>query len=297
MPSSTLWDRPLKEECTLPGAVSWFAWFPTPEFSLDFKPEDGFLDAACDTSAFVVEKIESSELREVEAVYSFFLQFNPAVNGSSLPRCPAGVIVEADFFDPADLSHLQTNLAICRALARCGAVALFDMKAWRFWDRDEILAFKPQRNFAVSEHVSVFNMQHPAVGPFCQTRGLCKFARPELYVTGVAQADRNVPEFLNELALRLALGKVYGEGAVVQLPHPAGTLPPVTFEPHEDDSVEPQPTHQLGTNRFGNSSLRIVDFDEETPEARPDARYLLAALRGVDSGGASGPINFEGWGD
>ena len=300
MSTSALWGRPLLEECGLPGSISWVAWFAQ-DVSLDFiASDDGFPTAQPDTSGFVITKIPAPALREVEAVYNFFVQFNPALQPKLLPGCKVGVAVEALFADPADLSYLQTNLAICRGLARLGAVALFDTKAWRFWDGDEMFNFASERNFAIAEHISVFNMNHPKIGPYCHTRGLCKFARPEVFVTGLTEADQHIPEFLNELALRLALGKNYENQVVVQLEHPTGVLPPVTFEAFLDDTQDPEPKHGMGTNRFGNASIRVVDFDEEVPEARPDCKFLLAALRdqgasGYDRESSGLGINFQAW--
>ena len=297
---AALWDRPFLDSCELPGSTSWVAWLPD-DTPLEFMAtEDGFPTSEPDTSGFAVSNIPSQALREVEAVYGFFSQFNPALQPRLLSACEVGVVVEASFSDPADLSYLQTNLAICRGLARLGAVALFDTKALRFWVRDEILSFDSERKFAVAEHVSVFKVKHPQRGPFFHTRGLCKFARPEIFVTGVTEADLQVSEFLNELALRMALGKNYEDKVVVQLEHPAGTLPPVTFEAFPDDSEDPEPGHGMGTNRFGNASIMVVDFDEEVPEARPDCRHLLAALRDHDGSGYQSEtsglgINFQAW--
>jgi hypothetical protein len=277
------WTRPAMQSSIFEARVFWLAWFPDSDFELRFEArEDGFLTEEPDLGGLTIRDVPVETLREVEQAFKPVLEFTPEVNPRLLAQCRIGMCVAGQFPDPRDLAHLQTGTAILRGLCRLGALAVFDMLGQRFWDGDELLDLAPDRHFDIREHVTVLTRSAPpGQGILAHTRGLTKFARPEIFMRGLSDADQaTVPDFLNELALRSALGKHYRERSLVRLTPPAGPLPMVGFRCYLDDSAEANPPHGMGRNMFGNASIEVVDFDEEFQQPLEDCQLVLAALRG-----------------
>ena len=227
---------------------------------------------------FFLQPVPAGALREVEEDFAQLMAFNRLLDPKNLPECQHGLVVAADFPDPDDLSHLQTATAILRGLARLGAVAFFDLLSQRFWDWDEMLALEPERSFVIREHVSlqIRPDELPLTGLVCQTRGMLKFARPDIFLRGFTEPNaRMVSDFVNELAYRAALGADLHSSLILELPHPTGTLSPITFRAYPDDTLDMRPLHGLGQNAFANASIEVVDFDSANARAGAGCPILL----------------------
>lgn len=133
------------------------------------------------------------------------------------------------------LAGLQGGMALCRALARSGAIAVLDVVALRWWTAAELLALAPDRPFDVREHVVV-----ACDAGFCHTRGLAKFARPDVGARG----EDKLP-VVQALAIALALGLAPKDGETLRLAH---TDWRVTARP--DDTAQAAP-------RFFNRWLEL----------------------------------------
>ena len=199
----------------------------------------------------------------------------------ALSCCQVGVSVQGTFDDPDDLTYLQTSVAICRGLARLGAVAFFDVQAQRCWDGDDIFDLSPKSDFLIRSHIGIFATTH-VTGHHSYTRGMRKFARPDVFLRRMMINDiQKVTLLLNQIAWYMAIGKVFDEKTVLRIPSPTtgGPLPPLILKPFPDDTDVPEPEHGYESNKFKNSSFQVVDFDEEEFEERTDARFFLSALR------------------
>ena len=213
----------------------------------------------------------------------------PGIDLDQLKRCRYGVVVEAECDDPSDLTQLQIGAAVCKAFAEMDAVAVLDVIGDRWWSPQALRTLLPDRPFAIEEHITVTgesNERKPGSGHLCHTRGMRKFARPELFLRGIDLAEFNAAaQLLNELGDRMATGKNYGPRNVVII-HPTedSTLPPVAFIEHADDSGNPAPSHGLGSQMFNSGTLEVVDYDEakKGPSAQ-GAKGVLAAIRELTS--------------
>jgi hypothetical protein len=137
--------------------------------------------------------------------------------------------------DGKTLAGLQGGMALCRAWARSGAIAVLDVVALRWWRAEELLALKPDRPFDVTEHVAI-----TLEDGFCHTRGLAKFARPDVGARGADKAP-----VVQALAAAMAQGLDPRDGETMRLAH---TVWKLTAQP--DDSGQPAP-------RFFNSWLEL----------------------------------------
>jgi hypothetical protein len=138
--------------------------------------------------------------------------------------------------DARTLAGLQGGMALCRALARAGAIAVLDVVALRWWRGSELLALAPDRPFDLREHVTL-----ACEDGFCHTRGMAKFARPDVGAHG-----RDKEPVVQALAGAMALGLAPEDGESLRLAHTVWTV-----TAHPDDSARPAP-------RFFNRWLELA---------------------------------------
>ena len=137
---------------------------------------------------------------------------------------PEGFVIRAELADAPDLDALRDGIGLVSALMATGGVAVvdpqllmaFDAQAWRarFFARPE---------FDVRDHVLMLCDAEGADGIgapgrlHVHTRGLRKFARPDLSVRRVPAAARDAAgELLQQLAQWQALGGCLHAGQTVQ---------------------------------------------------------------------------------
>lgn len=186
-------------------------------------------------------------------------------------RCSRYVAIETVLPDPPTLSVLQAALAVLCALAvEQDLVLALDGSIGRWWSPAELAALDSERPFDLDEHVGVFVEsveRKPGVGHLTRTRGLGKFARPDV----CGRAPRRQAEWLSELLRDLA--RLLAEGEVV-LPgdrlHVA-SVPPVTLIPRSENCLEDAPPAEAPLYE-----LRDLDADGRPG---PDCAALLAALK------------------
>jgi hypothetical protein len=158
------------------------------------------------------------------------------------------ITIELD--DPPDLTHLQLAWAVASRLAQAGSKFILDVYACNWLAGPAVAAMQPDRAFAVRQEVSLIAETVPAAGfghPV-HTRGMIKFARPDL-IAGVP-ADRigHTGQILNHLALMLANGNQLTLGQQLRFDG-ARTLKVTTYEP---DASTPQVN-------LANDGLLLVD--------------------------------------
>lgn len=135
----------------------------------------------------------------------------------------------AGTLDGKTLRGLQGGMALCRAWARAGAIAVLDVVALRWWRAEELLALAPDRPFEIQEHISL-TLEDDEHG-FCHSRGMAKFARPDLGGQGGAMAP-----YLNALGAAMALGLDPRDGETVALGDAVWRL---TAHPDDASSAAP----------------------------------------------------------
>lgn len=91
--------------------------------------------------------------------------------------------------DTGNLVHLQAAWAVCQWLVARGATVVLDAQTTHYWKGADVASWPAERPFTLSVDVRVTVEADPGA-PFglVHTRGLQKFGRPDLVVTGVPSA-------------------------------------------------------------------------------------------------------------
>jgi hypothetical protein len=128
----------------------------------------------------------------------------------------SSVRVELD--DPADLTHLQLAWAVATWLAKAGCFAVLDGYAINWLPGSAVAALPPDRPFAVQKEISLVAETEPTpgFGHAVHTRGMIKFARPDLIAGVPAERIENTGRILNHLARMLADGHVLTPGQTLR---------------------------------------------------------------------------------
>jgi hypothetical protein len=198
------------------------------------------------------------------------LASRPEHERSDVDRAQRYATIEADLADPPILTVLCGALAILRALADEGDLVLAcDLATARWWAPDELAALAPDRPFELDEHVQVVVEaveRRPGVGHLVRSRGLGKFARPDVGGRGPRRDAERLSEVLRDVARVLADGAALEPGARVEL----RALGPCTFVPRPDDALGDAPADEAPL-------YELRDLGPDGPG--PDCAGLLAALR------------------
>ncbi|MFN8609652.1 MAG: hypothetical protein U0931_19085 [Vulcanimicrobiota bacterium] len=235
-----LWTRPLYQPSAQRSFLFWVVWLDRPAAELFIDPKrHGFPGGP--SAGLELDIIEDSEW------LGSFLH-GPIANMADFPleplgQCPRAVLIRGHFPDSAELRALQTGMAFLKAYVDLGALAAIDLVATRWWQPSEIMALRPDRPFDPHEHISVVSERGEE--HFCNTRGMAKFARPELFVRKVpAHRIQEVADTIWGLARQMADGKLLTE-------HPQLRAWP-------DDTDQDEPAHGIAPSMFRNSSLELV---------------------------------------
>jgi hypothetical protein len=117
--------------------------------------------------------------------------------------------------DAPTLTHLQACWGVAQWLCERGATVVLDAQTQRYWRRDEVLDWPANRPFNLSTDVTVSVEETPLPdGTFLvHTRGLARFARPDLLLPGIAKPEWDkAGGVLRTLAAELAAGAVFKAG-------------------------------------------------------------------------------------
>ncbi len=133
---------------------------------------------------------------------------------------PEGFVIRAELADAPDLDALRDGIGLVSALMAAGGVAAIDPQLLTAFDADAWRArFFARPDFDVRDHVLMLcDADEQAPGRLhVHTRGLRKFARPDLSLRRVPAAARDAAgELLQRLAEWQALGGRFRAGQTVQ---------------------------------------------------------------------------------
>ena len=132
----------------------------------------------------------------------------------ALDAAAGGYAVRVRLADPADLSHLQLAWATATQLAAVTTTVVFDVLAGIWHPGGAVAAQAPERPFSITREISVVYERQPtpAFGHPVHTRGMTKFARPDLIAGVSASQIPGTARILNHLAAMLADGAVLTPG-------------------------------------------------------------------------------------
>jgi hypothetical protein len=183
-------------------------------------------------------------------------------------------IVRGQFPDAPDLNYLRNTAGVVSAIADTpGTLAIFDALATTWWRLGEWReAFVDRSEFHIADHIFITVTDDPSRHPgiWTHTRGMVKFARPELEIRHLSgdydtrnPAIRASGHVLNGIGSYLAQGAVVRDAQNMFLPDTDATI---TFVHHTDEATR---------KHFNNTSIEICDFDERTGRAMDGAPRLL----------------------
>jgi len=137
-------------------------------------------------------------------------------NLSLLTQTDVCYTLSLDVEDQPDLTPLQTVWGLARWLCARGAAVVLDVHAFRFRTRSQLEALTFDGSDVERDVKLVFEKSPTREGlHLLHTRGLCKFARPEL-LSFIKVDDLGVMGgALNQLAQRLMLGASAAEARVL----------------------------------------------------------------------------------
>jgi uncharacterized protein (TIGR02996 family) len=198
-----------------------------------------------------------------------------------LRTAPEAISVSGGFVEPPDLDYLRAALDTVSGLLRGGGLGVLDFYTGRWWSAEEWLGrFTGEFPFAVEDHVriTVSPGRQPAPALWTRTRGLNKFARPDLRVRhppGWWGADdpvgRAAGELLRDIAGQLCRGaRIPAHGVPLAVPSCARACACVATPGY------------LDSERYleGGLSVEVVDWDADTGTPGSDLRSLLAERLG-----------------
>lgn len=180
-------------------------------------------------------------------------------------------VVQADFTDRDNLDYLRNTIGMVSAIVDNFALGVFDMYRASWMTAEEwTRKFIDRDAFRVKDHIAIAVTEDDRFQPglWLHTRGMIKFARPELQVRHVPQQDAAVQtaaEVLERIAGYLAAGAAIRHGEQMTIRNPEGKL---TFLETPDDSESDEP-------HFCNASLEICQIDENTGQAQHGIARLL----------------------
>ena len=181
------------------------------------------------------------------------------------------MVVDAEHADEPSLAVLEAALATVQALATEGNLLFaIDQLTARWWTPDALSALPPDRPFDLDEHAQIVAEaaeRAPGVGHVTRSRGLGKFARPDVGARAPRKDAPLLAEIVRDTARLLAHGERLLPGDLLRVPN----LPPLTLVPRTDDCLHDAPA----------SSAPLYELRDRDPDGTegPDLRALLGALR------------------
>jgi uncharacterized protein (TIGR02996 family) len=192
-----------------------------------------------------------------------------------------GIRLTGAFVDPPALDYLRDTLGVISALLESGNLAVLDLRTGRWWSAGEWLDhFRDRSAFAVEDHIEIVASpgRQPSPALWTRTRGLDKFARPNLrirHLPGWWQADDPLGlaagDLLRDLAGQLCRGaRIPTFGEPLTIPGCARACACVATPGYRDS----EPYLESGL------CLKVVDWDPGTGAPLSDLRLLLGERLG-----------------
>jgi hypothetical protein len=136
---------------------------------------------------------------------------------SAVTSAPGCVVVMGSVPDPQDLNYLRDTVGVLTAMWDAGAVAILDMQSFRWFSgakwRSEI--FDPAASVP-RHHVSILWSEERG-RLWIRTRGMRKFGRPDVSVSGVPPGSREAVIDLCNRFIEMAFGAIVPEGQDIRM--------------------------------------------------------------------------------
>jgi hypothetical protein len=163
-----------------------------------------------------------------------------------ISKSPDCVVLRGELPDPPTLDYLRDCVGTVAYLLDRGAVAVYDLQILRWWEPREWRStiFNPAKALP-HRHVVVLVSEEPE-GLWFHTRGMRKFARPDISVQGVGSAFKEpIIDLCERLIEFMAMGGLPVEGEAIRMK----SLPPGGVIHHRGDLDDPD---------FNNIHLEIT---------------------------------------
>ena len=124
--------------------------------------------------------------------------------------------ITVDTPDRADLGYLQGSWAAAKWLVDRGCSVVFDLHAARWYDRATIGAWPGDRPFDFDTEASVI-IETGGTDNMVHTRGMIKFARPDVLVRAGALSSGFARRVVHDVAEMMAAGYVHPRNTVFRI--------------------------------------------------------------------------------
>lgn len=164
-------------------------------------------------------------------------------------QSPACMILRGSIIDPPTLDYLRDAIGVLTFLVDSGGIAIYDPQQFCWWSPEEWrkLIFSPEAP-RPRNHVAFLESEEDSNEDciWLHTRGMRKFARPDISIRGVAQRYRSAAVDLCERFVELqAFGGVVPEDQEIRI----NALPPGGRVHHAGD---------LEDIEFNNTHIELV---------------------------------------
>lgn len=143
-----------------------------------------------------------------------------ADGGASLARARFLHVVAVDTRDPDTLVHLQSAWAVAKWFVAGGASVLLDAGATRWWSGEAVAALAADRAFDLDREILCVLESAPRAGQpghLLHTRGMAKFARPDVMTFASRVDAATAGAVLRTLAGQMADGRLVAPGAAIEV--------------------------------------------------------------------------------
>jgi hypothetical protein len=172
---------------------------------------------------FDLRRITRAQLPELPFADSEFSRYRRAIAPAlfqAIDAAPECLILQGEIKDPPTLDYLRDSIGVVACFLDHGGVAVVDPQTLRFytpaeWRSDFFDSIVPR----VNRHVAIlYSDEESGGGRWYHTRGLRKFARPDLSLKNVPlQYEEQAVELCNRFIQLLANGGHVPEGQQVRM--------------------------------------------------------------------------------
>lgn len=181
-----------------------------------------------------------------QPLFARFLSERGATFRKNVEKSPTCMLIHGEFDDPPTLDYLRDTVGLLAYLADNGASAILDAFRLRWWAPNEFkrVIFAPDDPVPLEQTLLLASEEDD--GLWIHTRGMQKFARPDLSIRGVSGQHREaVVDMITRFVELMAGGAVVPDGQEIKL----ASLPAGMTCRHRGDEEDPD---------FNNTHIEIV---------------------------------------
>ncbi len=220
-----VWQRELFVPTDRTAAIDFRCLMMNHPGALELGPEHGFPDIEWPTQLHVTVANRDDDPEWVESLLGGWLFDRAAIDlgeprARVLSKATHCLAISGDLNDRADLGYLQAAWAVARLAMDRSGLAVLDVRQGIWFDASQLRSWPADRNLDLNYEVNFVIEQDPEpdLGHIVHTRGMEKFARPDLVIPGIRRDQSSVAaNLLSVLTGALTRGKHLRPGETARL--------------------------------------------------------------------------------